>query len=65
MSNLSAPNLPGCSVVSEVVEHGSEPVVDLIQSALFVWRLQDRLQSDRQREIQGHVVTNHVMECIK
>lgn len=30
--------------MSEVEEHGSEPVVNLIQSTLFVWRLQDRLQ---------------------
>lgn len=34
--------LPGGSVMSEVEEHGSEPVVNLIQSPLFVWRLQDR-----------------------
>lgn len=31
--------------MSEVEEHGSEPVVNLVQSALFVRRLQDRLQN--------------------
>lgn len=50
MSNVSSSNLPGCGVVSEEEEHGSEPVVNLIQSALFVWRLQDRLQTARHSE---------------
>lgn len=42
--------LPGSSVVSEVEEHGGEPVVNLIQSALLVYRLQDRLQTVRHSE---------------
>lgn len=50
MSGHSGSDLPGCSVVSEVKEHGGEPVVNLIQSALFVWRLQDRLQTVRHSE---------------
>lgn len=33
--------LPSCSVVSEVKEHRGEPAVNLIQSALLVWRLAD------------------------
>lgn len=34
--------LPCGRVVSEVEEHGGEPVVDVIQRALLVWRLQYR-----------------------
>lgn len=45
---MNGSDLPGCSVVSEEIEHGCEPVVNFIQSALIVRRLQDRLQTVRQ-----------------
>lgn len=43
----SVADLPGGRVVSEVREFGSEPVVNLIQAALLVWRLQDGLETVR------------------
>lgn len=46
-TNQSVADLPGRRVVSEVREFGSEPVVNLIQSALLVWRLQDGLKTVR------------------
>lgn len=65
MSNVSSSNLPGCGVVSEEEEHGSEPVVNLIQSALFVWRLQNRLQTARHREKHARTVRREtsVIQC--
>lgn len=61
MYNWSSSNLPGCRVVSKVEEHISEPVVYVIQSALFFWRLQDRLQIIRHNEkkTKGQVEKNH------
>lgn len=47
MTNQSGADLPGHRVVSEVGEFGREPVVNLIQSALLVWRLQDGLKTVR------------------
>lgn len=44
--DVTGTDLPGGSVVSEVEKHGGEPSVDLIQGALFVWRLQDGLRTD-------------------
>lgn len=35
--------LPRGRVVTEIEEHAGEPVVDFIQSQLFLWRLQDCL----------------------
>lgn len=54
---VSVSHLPGCSVVSEVVEHGGEPVVNLIQSALLVQSLQDGLKTVRHSDTQTH--THH------
>lgn len=62
MPNVSGSDLPGGSVVSEIEEHGSEPVVNLIQSALFVWRLEDRLQTVKQSE--KHTGTKTVIQRI-
>lgn len=51
VSEWTCSNLPGSSVVSEIEEHGREPVVNLVQSALFVWRLQDGLLDNTQRQV--------------
>lgn len=57
--NVSGSNLPGGSVVSEVEEHGGEPVVNLIQRALFVRRLQDRLRTQTHKTVTDEQFVAH------
>lgn len=66
---MGGSNLPCSCVVPEVEEHGGEPVVNLIQGALFVWRLQDRLHTKMVRLATNAIVNSgqdaHVCELVK